>query len=245
MKGNKLPKSPQSTRIDVLLLFLLFLLFFPKNAQTYFVSVSGSDSHDGRSLATAWRTLNKAATLAGAGATVNVADGTYPERVIVSTSGAPGLPITFQARGRAVVEGFVIRASYIHVLGFEITNRNQSEEIGQGIRILGSHNLVSHNSIYNLCFEGIFLAGGPTRDSAAPSDNTISDNTVRAAEMAAIHIEGRENVIENNDLSDTRQYPLGCPRRNRADADGIRFFGLRTYFQQKSYSRHCDSRHNV
>jgi hypothetical protein len=111
------------------------------------------------------------------------------------------------------------------VLGFEITNRNQTEASGQGIRIVGSHNLVSRNSIYNLCFEGIFLAGGPKRGWAITSDNTISYNTIRAAQMAGIHVEGRKNVIEDNDISGTRQYPLGCPRRNRADADGIRFFG--------------------
>jgi len=130
------------------------------------------------------------------------------------------------------MEGFDVRASYVRIRGFEITNRNQTEESGQGIRLSGAHNEVRGNLIHDLCFEGIFLDGGPGRDSDTTSENTISGNTIRAADMAGIQVEGRKNLIARNDISQTWQYPAGCPNRRGADADGMRFFGLGHIFRE-------------
>jgi hypothetical protein len=204
---------------------LALTLHSPVEAATYFVSNTGSDQSAGRSLASAWRTMAKAAAAVEPGDMVDVAGGSYPERVLLTRSGEPGRAITLQARGTVTLEGFDIRASYVRVVGFDITNRNQTEITGQGVRVHGSHDVLSRNSIHDLCFEGIFLIGGAGRDTDETAVNEISDNTIRAAEMTGIHVEGRYNLIARNDISDTRQYPPGCPRRNRADADGIRFFG--------------------
>ncbi|MFF3883578.1 sigma-70 family RNA polymerase sigma factor [Streptomyces sp. NPDC001914] len=72
-------------------------------APTYFVSSSGSDSNPGTSAGSPFRTLQKAADLAGPGDVVAVMNGTYTEPrkgsnvLTVKRSGRPGAPITFTA----------------------------------------------------------------------------------------------------------------------------------------------------
>ncbi|MGW1963483.1 sigma-70 family RNA polymerase sigma factor [Streptomyces sp. NPDC001935] len=70
---------------------------------TYFVSSSGSDSNPGTSAGSPFRTLQKAADLAGPGDTVAVMNGAYTEPrkgsnvLTIKRSGRPGAPITFTA----------------------------------------------------------------------------------------------------------------------------------------------------
>ncbi len=65
-------------------------------ATVYYVSLSGSDNNDGRSLDTPFRTIQKCANVATAGDTCLIRGGTYRETVVVPTSGAAGNPITFK-----------------------------------------------------------------------------------------------------------------------------------------------------
>ncbi|MEW1584448.1 right-handed parallel beta-helix repeat-containing protein [Micromonospora vinacea] len=97
-----------------------------------YVSTSGSDRADGRSRATALRTLQRAADLTGPGDTVLVGGGEYraPGRVNVlgvSRSGTAQRWITYAAYPgeRPVVratgwQGINVRASYITVAGFTV-----------------------------------------------------------------------------------------------------------------------------
>ncbi|MGW6210175.1 sigma-70 family RNA polymerase sigma factor [Streptomyces sp. NPDC055109] len=70
---------------------------------TYFVSSNGSDSNPGTSVRSPFRTLQKAADLAGPGDVVAVMNGTYTEPheganvLTIKRSGRPGAPITFTA----------------------------------------------------------------------------------------------------------------------------------------------------
>ncbi|MFJ8862781.1 sigma-70 family RNA polymerase sigma factor [Streptomyces sp. NPDC102451] len=72
-------------------------------APTYFVSAGGSDTNPGTSAGSPFRTLQKAADLAGPGDVVAVMNGTYIEPrkgsnvLTVTRSGRPGSPITFMA----------------------------------------------------------------------------------------------------------------------------------------------------
>ncbi|MFF0186585.1 sigma-70 family RNA polymerase sigma factor [Streptomyces sp. NPDC005244] len=72
-------------------------------APTYFVSSTGSDSNPGTSAGSPFRTLQKAADLAGPGDVVAVMNGTYTEPrkganvLTIKRSGRPGAPITFTA----------------------------------------------------------------------------------------------------------------------------------------------------
>jgi len=193
----------------------------------YYVATTGNDSSPGDSRNSPWRSIQHAAQAMNAGDTAIVEAGQYDERVVVTKSGHPGKPISFNAEhdGRVRMQGFQIKADYVRVIGFDITNRNRTPQQGWGVYVIGSHNLITHNHIHDLCFEGIYLSGDGNRSSEATAYNVVSYNTITRAEMAGAQIEGQSDLVEHNDVGFTMQYPPDCPVRNRPDADGFRFFG--------------------
>lgn len=64
-------------------------------ASSYYVATTGNDSNPG-TLASPFRTIQKAASVAAAGDTVYIRAGTYRETVTPANSGSSGNPITFQ-----------------------------------------------------------------------------------------------------------------------------------------------------
>ena len=90
-----------------LLLFLAgcLVLSYAAQAQTYYVSKSGSDSNSGLSPKAAWLTIGHAALQAKAGSTVYVGAGTYHESVAFANSGTAAAPIVFDGQGVAIVDG--------------------------------------------------------------------------------------------------------------------------------------------
>ncbi|MEU2245520.1 sigma-70 family RNA polymerase sigma factor [Streptomyces sp. NPDC019224] len=106
---------------------------------TYFVSAGGSDSNTGRSSGTPFRTLQKAADLAGPGDVVAVMNGTYTEPrkgsnvLTIKRSGRSGAPITFMAypghrpvlHPRTAWNGIsVYGASHIVIKNLEVKGNN-------------------------------------------------------------------------------------------------------------------------
>jgi parallel beta-helix repeat protein len=180
----------------------------------YYVSPTGDDSGMGR-LASPWRTIQKAANTLNAGETVVVTSGVYNERVQVSRSGLSGLPLTFQASGNVLMQGFNIQANFVKVVGFEITNTPgggaTDRSNGSGFYIRGIGNEVSGNHIHGSVAAGIYL-------SSASSNTIVSENRIAYAVECGIYIQGTGNLIRWNDISHTRSV-------NGSDADGIRFFG--------------------
>ena len=94
-------------RMRRLLLLLAGCLVFSHaaQAQTYYVSKSGSDSNSGLSATAAWLTIGHAALQAKAGSTVYVGAGTYHESVAFANSGTASAPIVFDGQGVAIVDG--------------------------------------------------------------------------------------------------------------------------------------------
>lgn len=67
-------------------------------AETYYVRQTvGNDAHDGRSAATAWRSITKLSTAMRAGDTAYVGPGLYREQVTVGADGGSGARIVFVA----------------------------------------------------------------------------------------------------------------------------------------------------
>lgn len=90
----------------VILFFSTCLVFsHAAQAQTYYVSKSGSDSNSGLSTQAAWLTIGHAATTAKAGSTVYVGAGTYHESVTFANPGTASAPIVFNGQGVAIVDG--------------------------------------------------------------------------------------------------------------------------------------------
>ncbi len=128
---------------------------------TYFVSSTGDDSADGRSPATAWRTISNgdAKGLVVAGDTVLVAAGAYPQAtytgVQLGRSGEPGLPIVYRALGKVVIDQTDIPKPTSTSYGFWLTGHDVKLE---GFEIIGAR-------------WGVYLA-------PASHDNSITDCTI-------------------------------------------------------------------
>ncbi len=91
---------------------------------TYYVSLTGDDSNDGLTEATAWRTISHACSVAQTGDTVIIKSGNYGnEKVVIANSGTQNAPITIKAEepGNVILEG---------------------DGSGTGISIEGKHHIV-------------------------------------------------------------------------------------------------------
>jgi len=157
--------------------------------------------------------------------------GDYPERIHVTRSGAPDRPVTLQASGRSVTQGFTITADYIRVIGFEISNHINLFRESYGVYLHGSHDEILNNYLHDLYHDGIMLTGEGDSNSPRLAHNVIKGNRIYRANNSGIHVEGRENLIEGNEVSHTIQYPPGGPAWDGADADGMRFFGTDNIFR--------------
>lgn len=200
----------------------------PVGGRTYYVAPGGSDGNNGSSINNAWLTVQHAASTMHSGDTAIVAQGTYNERVSITTNG-----ITIEADPNAsatpvVAQGFDIAANNVTVNGFEISFQNNDRMDGIGIYVHDSSNAtIENNYIHDLCHEGIYMM---------PTDSQIQvlHNTIAHAQMAGIMIDGDSDLIEGNEVSGTYQHPsvLGgifavCTNDggSDADADYTRFFG--------------------
>ena len=200
-------------------------------ATTFYVdSQRGLDANAGN-LEAPWKTIQKAADSLQPGDTVLVAVGDYPERIHVTRSGAPGRPITYQANGKAVMQGFTVTADYIRVIGFEITSHVRLFRESYGVYVRGRHVEILNNYIHDVYHDGIMVSGEGDPNSPLTAFNVVKENRIYRASGSGIHIEGRRHLIEGNDVSHIIQYPPGGPIFDGADADGLRPFGTGHIFR--------------
>jgi parallel beta-helix repeat protein len=196
----------------------------PVPAGSYYVSTSGDDANPGTQ-SQPWRTFQKAASSVGPGSTVIVRSGDYAERVQVTHSGASGAPITFQAQGTVTVRGFTVRADYIALIGFDISNTPDEWDDGWGIFLQGSDCLIEDNYVHYATRGGISIWASPG-DYGNTSHCIVRDNRLYRNAMAGIAVSGRNNLVEGNEIWGTIQYhPNWTNPPEWVDADGMRFFG--------------------
>jgi hypothetical protein len=214
----------------ILFLFpLCFLLSacLPVSTPGYYVSTTGNDANPG-TINQPWKTIQKAVDTVVAGDTVNVLAGSYGERVYATTnSGKSGSPITFQAQGKVVIKGFIIRANYVTVNGFEIANNDKNNV---GVQIKGAYNIFENNYLHHISNRGIeFYAYKIDNTILVTHDNIVRNNKLYYIGSAGIVVNGRNNIIENNEIWGIQQ----CLPINGScgDADGIQFFGQEHIFK--------------
>lgn len=207
--------------------FFVFLTIASRGwAATYYVATSGNDTNPGTSRDAPLKTIQKAADKMASGDTCFVLPGSYNERVQITRSGASGQPIVYQAEGTAITQGFTIDAGYIHIVGFEITDTQDHATNGTGVTVNGNYCEVRSNYIHDTTRVGILLYYTSSRDSSSVSNCTVSGNRIYRAGRAGIEINGRNHLIENNDISRTLQYPTKWVNYGSGmDADGILFHG--------------------
>src|SRR3990172_6517258 len=190
----------------------------------FYVSTSGNDNNPGTS-AQPWRTIRKAASIVGPGSTVIVLPGDYPERVQVSRSGAEGSRIVFTAQGNVTMLGFTIKADYISIVGFDISNTASSSADAIGIYVMGSFCDIEDNYIHFATQGGIMLWAN-SGEYARTSNCIVRNNRLYRNGMMGISVMGQDHLIEDNEIWGTIQYhPNWNNPPSWVDADGITFFG--------------------
>jgi hypothetical protein len=171
-----------------------------------------------------FKTVQRAADMAGPGDTVYVMGGRYDERVKVRAGGTEGKPITFIAKPRrsVTVAGFDLEAGYIRVEGFEIT----SAEPATAVQLHSSHCEILDNFIHDMMVAVSGTVGKPsidgnTRDYSAVTHNHIAYNKVYHCEYGFI-LGGENWLVENNEVGRLFMYAKG---NKYDDCDYSRFFG--------------------
>jgi parallel beta-helix repeat protein len=212
----------------------------------------GSDTNPG-SQARPWKTIQKAADTLVAGDVVIVAAGNYSnQRVSITRSGNSSSRITYLAQGQVIMKGFTLVANYINIIGFEVANTNYRRwdyQTSAGIYIQGMNNIVENNYIHDASLEGIHLFADPGNPWIT-QNNIVRNNILYHNELIGIHVNGRNNIIEGNNISHTVQcHPTLTKVENHAsdnngkkcpkypavkglDADGMRFFGQGHIFRK-------------
>ncbi|MFD1629771.1 right-handed parallel beta-helix repeat-containing protein [Pseudopedobacter beijingensis] len=146
----------------------------------YYVATTGNDSNTGTSLATPFKTIQKALNTAAAGSTIYVRGGTYYERLNWVNSGTVGAHITLSNYSGEVVnlDGslpsvqdamiLISNKSYLTVVGLNI--RNNYRAYAKGIHILGSGTSLAIGSckIYNIGWHTSKTAYPSPTDQANP-----------------------------------------------------------------------------
>jgi parallel beta-helix repeat protein len=170
-------------------------------------------------------TIGRAASLVTAGQTVQVAVGTYPERVAVPVSGTPSAPIVFTAAPGASVtlsgqaNGFYIAGrSWITVQRFSIVNTTDygiSVSNSSHITLSGNHVSYSGKPVSGMTKYGIRLNN--------VTDSLVSDNIVDHNTNAGIGLVGgstRDEVFGNESFSNAQGYQRAAAGIHLYDAPG-------------------------
>jgi len=173
---------------------------------------NGRDSNDGRSAATAFKTLNHAAAAVTPGWTVRVMSGTYSaddgsDPLAVTTSGTPDAWIRFTAADgqhpviqitRKSWNGIhVLGASYIEIDGFEVVGLNASTTAADAAVNDGTQPWLNHNCIF---VDGV---GSGAVHPAIPHDIAIRGNVLHDCAAAGIEVNVGDAIdIERNRIYD-------------------------------------------
>jgi hypothetical protein len=206
--------------------------FYTCSAQ-YFVSPTGSDSSSGTSMTDALQTIGAATKLGlKGGDCVTVADGTYDETVLISTSGSADTCtgyVVFRAAsagGAKVVStdpynGLMVNANYVMVDGFDLQDTGTGNAFTAGTNTLSNGKVIVYHHI--AAVRNIAHDSGGAGLSAIHSDyvrfegNTVYKNSSRSTygdsgidlwEMQAsdalpgFHIVIRNNLSYSNVESD-------------------------------------------
>jgi len=123
------------------------------------------------------------------------------------------------------MQGFTIKANYITVKGFEITNTPDAEENGIGIFVRGSYCILESNYIHFATRGGIMLYADPGAYTET-SHCIVRNNRLYQNSQSGIEVHGRNHLVEGNEVWGTIQYhPKWINPPDWVDADGIHFFG--------------------
>ncbi|WP_409348223.1 choice-of-anchor Q domain-containing protein [Paenibacillus gyeongsangnamensis] len=190
----------------------------------YYVSPNGNDGNLGTSVDAPFRTIQKAADVAGAGSTILVRGGIYNESVTVTNSGSSlNGYITFQnyAGETPVIDGTNLPASntglfnianksYIRLQGFEIRNFRAGvvSDIPIGVHIEGTGQYIEilNNYVHHIetGFQGGNALGIAVFGTSSDSVNNLNHIVIDHNEVANLKL-GLSEAVSINGNVDTFQ----------------------------------------
>jgi hypothetical protein len=188
----------------------------PAATTVYYISPHGDDGNPG-TMASPWRTIQKAANTVSAGDTAVLLDGVYEEgSVNISRSGSAGAPITFKAQNKwqAVLSstsgcnpGISIKASYITVkdIRFSVSPNNVQcraySSSNVAIRAWNSVDPTPSNpttGYVGFIADGIKVDAGSQRSEGVKSnqDFTVIENSESGNALELFN--NKDSIIRNN-----------------------------------------------
>jgi hypothetical protein len=190
----------------------------PVSSLTYYVSGTGSDSNDGLSTATAFRTLQHAADLTQPGDTVLAMNGTYNNICAgcavldIHNPGTASDWITYKAYpGQTPVlsfngwEGIFVEstASYIEVNGFTIIGNNANVTLAGAL----AQSTTNPDPIYN--GGGIAVDGRAGNNTIRPNHINILNNTISECSGGGVGAMWSDYItISGNTIYNTSYYSI-------------------------------------
>ncbi|MBI2900732.1 MAG: right-handed parallel beta-helix repeat-containing protein [Planctomycetes bacterium] len=137
---------------------LVLAMLSAASANDYWVGPQGNDANPGTQ-AQPFRQISRAITVAGAGDTVHVLDGTYAGGLVIQKTGTAAAPFVVKAEGSGVVVSpggtdtiFVTYSAYVVLEGLRSFNANRA-----AVRIDNSHHVTVRNGVFgNNARWGIF-----------------------------------------------------------------------------------------
>ena len=199
-------------------------------ANALYVATTGNDTTGDGTETKPYKTIQKAADMATAGKTIYVKEGTYNERVTISTNATQNNPLIFTKLGSikpVVTNGFILRGSYIKVQGFEIANcqalgdrqhrifwfdstANNSEASdiymhdcppGGGTEGgFGFNNGASSNKVLNSHQVGGSAPHFNPYDRAEIAQNNLVDNLMLENYSWTAYLGGKNNTVQNSTI---------------------------------------------
>jgi hypothetical protein len=203
---------------NLLILFLAFFMIYTEGvAQTathiWYVSGTGNNANDGKTLKSAFRSLQKAADLVQAGDRVWVDNGIYTDAdksngsavLSIKTSGKPDAWITWQAVKGSKPDirpkgwcGIEISGSYHIIDGLRVTGSNDSIVL---LHAQEDGKKPTPNPYFNT--NGIFVNGRNNKPDAKPHHNIIRNCVVtKCAGGGIVGIEMDYFTVEDCQVSD-------------------------------------------
>jgi len=191
---------------------------------TYYVSATGSDSNNGKSSSSAFKTIQKASSVAKPGDTVMVMDGTYSGGIVTSASGNSTSRILYfsQHKWGAKIDGtgntkaWENSGAYVDIAGFDIFGSEY-----YGIDNLASYDRIIGNHVHNLkptqCDSnggaGIDIEQYTTREGQVLGNvvnNIQLPGNAHCGTIQGIYVATYGDVVKNNivyNISDTAIHP--------------------------------------
>jgi parallel beta-helix repeat protein len=159
------------------------------------------------------RSIAAALGRAGAGTTITVAAGVYPEPLYETASGTPDRPIVLRAApgARPTVTGrLTLNGSNILVRGFVFVGRSATNPDNVLVSINGSHVTLAHSELRDSAMSGVIVGAS---DDVRLIGNWIHDNgTHVVAGIAQDHgiywANGRNGRIVNNIIDHNRGFGI-------------------------------------